>query len=165
MTIIARLLPMPIMSLAVLLLWISLAPAPTVGHILLGLLLGWSIPWLTQSFWPDRPRVRRPLAGILLGIRVVGDILVANWQVARLVLGPLESLRPAFIEVPIDIDDPFVATLLGSIVSLTPGTVSIEIERQRRVLLVHALDVPDPAETVATIKSRYERPLKEIFGC
>lgn len=165
MTLFSRLLPMPVLSLAVLLLWLSLAPAPSVGHVLLGVLLGWSIPWLTQAFWPDRPRIHRPVTGIVLGFRVVGDILVANWQVARLVVGPLERLRPTFIEVPLDIDDPFVATLLGSIVSLTPGTVSIEIEPRRRVLLVHALDVADPAVAVATIKSRYERPLRETFGC
>jgi multicomponent K+:H+ antiporter subunit E len=58
-----------------------------------------------------------------------------------------------------------VATLLGSIVSLTPGTVSVEIERERKVLLVHALDADDPPGLIATIKSRYEAPLKEVFRC
>jgi multicomponent K+:H+ antiporter subunit E len=58
-----------------------------------------------------------------------------------------------------------VATLLGSIVSLTPGTVSIEIDRERHVLLVHGLDIEDEAAMIATVKARYETPLKEIFGC
>jgi multicomponent K+:H+ antiporter subunit E len=50
-------------------------------------------------------------------------------------------------------------------VSLTPGTVSIDIDRATRMLRVHALNVADEAELIATIKRRYEAPLKEVFGC
>ncbi|MGF1608322.1 MAG: Na+/H+ antiporter subunit E [Kiloniellales bacterium] len=165
MSLIERLVPQPIMTLGILGLWMVLASSPSLGNLLLGTILGLAIPWLTQSFWPDHPGVARPIRGVVLFVRVVGDILIANWQVARLIVGPLERLRPAFVQIPIEIDDPFVATLLGSIVSLTPGTVSIEIDRERRVLTVHALDVEDQSEMIATIKSRYEVPLKEIFGC
>lgn len=165
MSLIERLVPQPIMTLAILGLWMVLASSPSLGNLLLGTILGLAIPWLTQSFWPDFPRVARPLRGTLLFVRIVGDILIANWQVARLVLGPLKRLRPAFVEIPIEIEDPFVASLLGSIVSLTPGTVSIEIDRERNVLMVHALDVEDQSRMIATIKSRYEAPLKEIFRC
>jgi multicomponent K+:H+ antiporter subunit E len=69
------------------------------------------------------------------------------------------------VEVPLDIADPFVATLLGSIVSLTPGTVSIEIDRTKNVLFVHGLDIEDEAAVIASIKARYEAPLKEAFAC
>ena len=58
-----------------------------------------------------------------------------------------------------------VSMLLGSIVSLTPGTVSIEIDMDAKRLFVHALDVADREQLIATIKSRYEAPLKEIFAC
>jgi multicomponent K+:H+ antiporter subunit E len=85
------------------------------------------------------------------------------------VLGPPHKLRPAFFEVPLALDDPFVATLFGGIISLTPGTVTIDIEMARPGqpgrLFVHGLDVPDVARTIATVKARYEAPLKEIFGC
>jgi multicomponent K+:H+ antiporter subunit E len=77
----------------------------------------------------------------------------------------LDHLRPEFVEVPLDISHPFVATLLGSIVSLTPGTVSIEIDMDAKRMFVHALDVADREQLIATIKSRYEAPLKEIFAC
>jgi len=79
--------------------------------------------------------------------------------------GPAERLRPEFLEVPLDLRDPFLATLLGSIVSLTPGTVSIDIDRERWVLLVHALHVDDAAAAIAAIKTRYEAPIRRVFGC
>ncbi|WP_291864270.1 Na+/H+ antiporter subunit E [Bradyrhizobium sp.] len=165
MTLLARVLPQPTITLVIIGLWMVLASSPSLGNLLLAVILGVSIPWITQSFWPGRPQLARPLAGIALFARVVGDIILANWEVARLVVGPLDRLRPAFIDVPIDIDDPFVATLLASIVSLTPGTVSVDIDRAAGILHVHALNVAVESELIATIKHRYEAPLKEIFGC
>jgi multicomponent K+:H+ antiporter subunit E len=158
-------LPQPLITLAIVGLWLALAPTFNLGQLTLGALLGLTIPWATHRFWPDRPRLVRPLAGLALFARVVIDIVVANWQVARLIVGPLDRLKPTFLELPLDIEDPFVATLLGSIVSLTPGTVSVEIERERKVLLVHALDADDPPAMIARIKARYEAPLKEVFQC
>jgi multicomponent K+:H+ antiporter subunit E len=161
----SRLLPQPVVTLAVVALWLALTSSASLGNLLLAIALGLSIPWLTASFWPDRPRLARPVAGFVLFARVVADIVVANLEVARLVLGPLDRLAPAFVAVPIDIEDPFVATILASIVSLTPGTVSVDIDRAAKVLHVHALNVADPAELIATIKNRYETPLKEVCGC
>lgn len=160
-----RLLPRPGLSVLILGLWLILAPAPTSGQVLIGLALAVALPLATQGFWPGDIRLRRPMAALrLLGI-VLADIVTANVLVARQVLGPSEALRPAFLEVPLAIADPFVATLLGSIVSLTPGTVSVDIDRERQVLQVHALHLEDAAAATAQIKSRYEARLKEAFGC
>jgi multicomponent K+:H+ antiporter subunit E len=165
MTWLARLLPQPFLSLAIVALWMALAQEPGLGDLLLATALGLVVPWSTRSLWPDPPRLRRPLAALALLLRVIGDIVVANWQVARLVLGPLDRLRPGFLYVPIAITDPFVATLLGSIVTLTPGSVSVEIDREKNELIVYALHVDDADAFIATIKRRYEAPLREIFGC
>jgi multicomponent K+:H+ antiporter subunit E len=91
--------------------------------------------------------------------------VVANVAVARLVLGPQAWLRPAFVEVPLDTQHPQVAALLAMIVTMTPGTVSADIDDRRTRLLVHVLDTGDAAGVARTIKARYERPLREIFGC
>jgi len=156
-------LPQPMLSLLILGLWLVLVPSPGVGSLLIGLGLALGLPWATRSFWPDRPRLVNVGAALrLLGV-VLADIIVANIEVGRQVIGPPDRLRPDFLEVPLDIADPFIASLLGSIVSLTPGTVSIEIDRG--VLLVHALHVTDAAEAVARIKSRYEAPLRKVFAC
>ncbi|WP_237213476.1 Na+/H+ antiporter subunit E [Falsiroseomonas oryziterrae] len=160
-----RVLPRPGLSLLILGVWLILAPAPTLGQVLIGVMLAVALPLATRGFWPGEIRLRRPLVALrLLGV-VLGDIVTANLLVARQVLGAPERLRPAFMDVPLGIADPFVSTLLGSIVSLTPGTVSVDIDRGRQVLQVHALHIEDPAATIALIKARYETPLKEIFGC
>lgn len=159
-----RWLPHPLLTLTLILLWIFLVNEVGPGHLLLGALLGVLIPKLTAAFWPERPRLRRPL---LLGrylVRVLSDILLANVQVARRVLGPMHTLRPAFVEVPLELSNDLAITLLANTVSLTPGSVSADISADRRTLLVHVMDAPDPDALVGQIKGRYEAPLKEILG-
>jgi multicomponent K+:H+ antiporter subunit E len=95
----------------------------------------------------------------------IWDIVIANLAVARLILGPVRRLRPAFITLPLDLENDFAITVLAHSISLTPGTVSSKVAEDRRSLLVHVLDLDDEAQLVQRIKQRYEAPLKEIFPC
>jgi len=142
-------------------LWTSVAPLHLAGAVLLGL----GLPLLVRRF--DEPAIATlgVAAAVRLAFVVLWDIIVANVAVARLILGPLGGLRPTFVEVPLDTPHPQVATLLAMIVTMTPGTVSAHIDDGRTRILVHVLDAADPLSVVAGIKARYERPLKEIFGC
>lgn len=160
-----RLLPHPLPSLTVFLLWAVISNAASSGLLLLGGLLAFVVPLLTRPFWPAPPRLIRPWLALRFCAVFAADVFTANWRVAWRVIGPLHRLSPAFVEVPLEIHDPFLATLLASVVSLTPGTVAIDVDRQRWVMLVHALDAPDPQVLVQEIKARYELPLKEMFAC
>jgi len=161
----SRLLPNPALTLFLTALWLMLNNRVSIGHLLLGLFLGWAIALLVQGFVLDLPKVRRPLRLCLFCLKVLVDIVVANLQVAKLVLGPVKKLQPAFVEVPMEIEHPFVLAVLTSIISLTPGTVSASLRADHRVLLVHALDAPDADALVAELKTRYESPLLEMFEC
>lgn len=160
-----RWLPQPLLSLCLLLVWLLLVNELSLGHWLLGALLGWLIPLFTQRFSDSPPRLRKPLKLGLFLLRVLGDIVLANLQVAKLILGPTAQLRPAFVEVPMLLDNELALSMLASIISLTPGTVSADFSADRKTLLVHGLDVADAAALVAEIKSRYEAPLLEVFPC
>lgn len=161
---IARWLPHPRLSLCLGILWLLLAQSVSAAHVVLGIVLGIGLPVLTGGMLPDLPRIRRPGRLAAYVLLVLWDILVANLKVAKLALGPLSRLNPAVVEVPLEIEDPVVASLLAATVTLTPGTVSIDVDMAARRLTVHGLDVPDAAALVAEIKDRYERRLLEIFG-
>lgn len=159
------LLPRPLLSVTVFLLWVVISSPVSAGLLVLGSLLAVAVPLITQAFWRDPPRLVRPATALHFVGVIAADVFTANWRVARQVIGPLCRLSPALVEVPLDLRDPFVVTLLASVVSLTPGTVAIDVDRQRWILLVHALDAPDPQALARTIKQRYELPLREIFAC
>lgn len=158
-------LPHPLLSLILTGVWLLLVNTLSLGHVLLGTVLGIALPLFTRRFWPTALPVRRPLRLVGFVLMVIWDILVANLQVARLILGRPAKLRPAFIQLPLELDEDFAITLLASTISLTPGTVSADVSSDRRTLLIHTLDVDDPEALVAQLKQRYEAPLKEIFAC
>ncbi|MFP1681994.1 Na+/H+ antiporter subunit E [Alloalcanivorax sp. C16-1] len=159
-----KLLPFPLLSLFLWLTWLLLNGF-SWGHGLLGLVLAVVLPLGTRPFWPNVPHLRNFPKLVRFVLVVHWDILTANLAVARLILGSPRKLRPAFVEMPLELEDDFAITLLASTISLTPGTVSADVSEDRRTLLIHALDMDDEAELVAQIKQRYERPLKEIFEC
>jgi multicomponent K+:H+ antiporter subunit E len=73
------------------------------------------------------------------------------------------ALPSAFVRVPLEITDPNALAGLAIIVCATPGTAWAELSADRKVLMLHVLEVQDEAAEIAWVKRRYERPLKEIF--
>lgn len=158
-----RMLPHPLLTLTLAILWLLLVNTVSAGHVVLGLLLGWLIPFATASLWPQSVCIRNlPMLLRYLAV-VMYDIVVGSFRVAWLILGRPSRLRPAFIVVPLELTSDLAISLLANTISLTPGTVSALLSEDRRTLTVHSLDTEDAAAMVEEIKHRYEAPLKAIF--
>ncbi len=145
--------------------WLLLTNSFSVGNFILAALLAWFIPFLVGGLQSETSRVKKPFKAAKYVLILLWDIFVSNLIVAKQVMGPIRSLQPGFVTVPLSLSEPLPITLLASTISLTPGTVSTEVSKDRTVLYVHALNVPDEQALVKQIKQRYETPLKEIFGC
>jgi multicomponent K+:H+ antiporter subunit E len=160
----ARLLPHPLLTVLVTLVFVFLMNEVTAGVVVLGLILGFAIPLLTAPFWPGRPRLKAPLTVAEFMLVVLWDIIVSNIEVAKLILFRRgDSLRTRYVTVPLDLETPEAIALLAGTITMTPGTVSADLSADGKALLVHCLDTGDPAATVAAIKARYERRLKRVF--
>ncbi len=165
MSALGRLVPHPVTSVLLLASWLLLQGSASPGHLLLGAGLALGLPAFTRRFWPEWVPLSRPRALLAFVALVLWDIVLANFSVAVLVLGPARSLRPGFVRIPLDMENDFAITTLANTVSITPGTVSAELSADRRHLIVHYLACDDEAALVETVKQRYEAPIKEIFGC
>ncbi|GGY36166.1 monovalent cation/H+ antiporter subunit E [Bacterioplanes sanyensis] len=161
---IRRIFPMPVHSLLLWLVWLLLNDF-SAGHIVLGGLLAWGIALVASPFTSAQTKVVRPLLIPVYFAVLLWDILISNLDVARRVMGPNRSLRPGFVALPLDITGDFPQTALASTISLTPGTVSVDLSSDRRWLYIHVLHLDDEAELIASIKQGYERRLREIFAC
>ncbi|NMM76261.1 Na+/H+ antiporter subunit E [Acidovorax sp. SRB_14] len=159
-----RLLPTPLLSVALFVLWLLLNQSISAGHLLLAAVLAVAIPLLTAGLRPLPVRIRRPGVVLRLLLTVAADSLRSNAAVVRLLLrtGPAQH-RAGFVQVPLDVRDPNALAVLAGIVCITPGTAWAELSRDRSVLLLHVLELHDAAAIAADIKQRYERPLMEIF--
>lgn len=159
----SRLFPHPGLTVLLVVMWIVMVGELSFGALFLGLVVGILVPIFTAPWWPGRPRLRF-LPAIAYVALVLWDILVANFQVAAIILFKRNrDLRPAWLTIPLDLTSPEAITVFAGTISLTPGTVSADVSACGQYLLVHALHAPDPAAEVAKAKARYEARLKEIF--
>ncbi len=160
-----RLLPHPFLTLLLAIVWTLLQNSVSAGMVVFGVILGVIIPLLTAVWWPDRPRGIRAGRMLVYMLIVIWDILIANLQVAWIVLTrPNDKLRPAWIVIPLELRQPEAISILAGTITLTPGTVSADLSDEGHSLLVHALDADDPDAVRDEIKNRYERRLREIFA-
>ena len=160
-----KLFPHPGLSFMLIAVWLLLPNTFSVGGLLLAILVGTLVPLLTAPFWPNRPRLRFGWPMIDYAAVVLWDIVVANFQVAGLILFRRDrDLRSRWLVIPLELRSAEAITTLAATISLTPGTVSADVAADGRSLLVHALSVEDEAAEVARIKSRYEARLMRIFA-
>lgn len=159
-----RLFPHPYLSLTLILLWFALVNELKLGSLVMAGVLGTAIPLLTSAWWPGRPRVKRPFGLAAYALLVLWDVIVANFQVARIVLFmPRDRIRSNWVTIPLDLHSPEAISLLAGTITMTPGTLTADMSACGRALLVHALHAPDPGAVRDDIKARYETRLKRIF--
>lgn len=157
-------IPHPLLSLTLLAVWIGLVNTVTVGNLLLGSAIGLIVPMVTRAYWPDRPRLARPLKIVEYVLIVLWDIVVANVQVAMVILFRKEAdIRSHWIPIPVELTSVEAITVLAGTITMTPGTVSATLSADGQCILVHCLHSDDPDAVRDEIKSRYEARLKEIF--
>lgn len=159
-----RLFPAPLLSVALVALWLLLNNSLGPGHWLLALLLGWLVPWLTHSLRPTPVRFSHPLVALRLFFQVGYDVIVWNWRVFLGTLAPAHKVpQGGFVVVPLDLRDPNGLAVLAAIMCVIPGTIWSELALDRSALLVHMFDMEDAQAEIKLVKQRYERPLMEIF--
>ena len=155
--------PAPLLSLAVFVVWLLLAATLDPAHLLLAAVLAVLLPLAAQRLRSESAGIRRPLLAVRLGLRVLGDIVLSNIEVARRILGRESRIHPGFVWIPLDIGNPHGIAALAGIITMTPGTLSAELAPDGRHLLVHCFHLEDADAAIAQIKTRYEAPLREIF--
>lgn len=160
-----RLFPHPVLSALVFLVWMAMVSQFAIGSMVFAALLGVLVPLVAAPYWDGIEGMRRPMRFPAFAALVLYDIVMANIAVARIVLFmPKSKIRPAWVTVPLGLSNPQAITMLASVITLTPGTLSCDLSDDRKALLVHCLHAPDPDDVVAEIKARYEAPIKELFG-
>ncbi len=159
-----RWLPFPLLSLGLLVMWLLLNQSVSPGQILLGAVLAVIGGWLLRAVQAPKQSVRNPVAIVRLLLIVLRDIIRSNIAVARIVLSPRrQEITSGFVNIPLDIRNPYGLSILACIVTATPGTLWVNFNSSTGTLLLHVLDLVDEQTWIDTIKGRYERLLREIF--
>ncbi|MDO4905007.1 MAG: Na+/H+ antiporter subunit E [Lautropia sp.] len=158
------LMPAPLLSLSLLVLWIMLNGSAAPAQLILGSLIGIGVPLMTQNLRPEKVRIKKPWVIIRLTARVFFDVIVSNLQVARHVwFYHSNPPRDQWVVIPLQLKAPSGLAALAIIAAVIPGTIWCELSMDRTRLLFHVFDVPPGTDFAQNFKDRYEKPLMEIF--
>jgi multicomponent K+:H+ antiporter subunit E len=155
-------LPYPLLWLALLAMWLMLSGSLNPGQLLLGAIVASLACWAVVALEPPKPRIRRIGTIVQLFAIVIGDVVLSNFAVIRLILSG-RAPRSVFVTFPLDLRDPNGLAVLACIVTATPGSAWIHHDSMLSSVTIHVLDAADDAVWVAALKRNYERRLMEIF--
>ena len=159
------LFPHPLLTFGLLVFWLILQQTLSLGHIILGTIIGIVAGLATSALGLEKPKLKKPWLIPQLFFVVTTDIIRSNLAVAWIILTRGEGPKSAqFLEIPLELRDPNGLAFLSIIITSTPGTVWVEYDDEASTLLLHILDVVDEQTWIDTIKNRYERLLLEILA-
>jgi multicomponent Na+:H+ antiporter subunit E len=143
--------------------WVALTGEVTLANLLQGAILSGLLLALLR--FPVRRRLRLGKVPKAIGLLLyfLKEILLSNASVARSILSPLSSLTPGIVAVPLDLTSDAGIATLANLITLTPGTLSLDVSPDRRTLYVHSVHVDDPDAFRREIKEGFERRVKEVF--
>ena len=143
--------------------WCALFGTFDLGNFVWGFLLAFAALSLSSPMYGQTAYFKRVLLVARLGGYFLYELTVSSLQVAWDVVTPRPRSRPAIIAVPLDIEEPIQITVLANLISLTPGSLSLDVSPDRTVLYVHEMFVDDPDETRRKIKTGFERLVREAM--
>lgn len=143
--------------------WMALTGSFDAGGFFTGFLFGFLVIWIGRRDRHTTAYHRRLLALAGFIPFFIKEMVVANLRVAYDVLTPQDHMQPGIVAVPLDLDTDLQITLLATCVTLTPGTLSLHVSDDRRILYVHAMYIDDPEQLVQEIKQGFERRIREII--
>lgn len=144
--------------------WLFVTGSFTPLNAAFGFLLGLAALALIREQIGTTGYVRRVYRIVSLAALFLYELVMSAVRVFKLVLTPdLSKLEPGFIAFPLTVDRDFEISLLANLITLTPGTLSVDVSDDRRTLYVHAIHVPDPKAMCDDIANGFERKILEAF--
>lgn len=147
------------------LIWAAVTGSFTLLNLLLGAAIGAGAT-LVIRHRVDKPFILRRLGRVMrLALLFFYELILSAWRVAVLVASPNmhARLRPAIFAYPLTVTTDQQITLLANLITLTPGTLSVDVSEDRSVIFVHALEMGDKDETIRAIKDGFETRIIEVF--
>lgn len=143
--------------------WIALTGTFTPTNYAVGFAVGFVLLWLTQRVMLPSNYFRKVSQVIGFVLFFLWELLQANLRMVVIVLSPRPAIRPAVVAIPLDVRSDMEITLLANLITLTPGTLYLDVSQDRRVMYVHTMQVDDLDTFRHSIKDGFERRVMEVL--
>lgn len=152
-----------ILSLVFAVVWVAVTGSATLHNLIFGFALSTLALWIVRGEMNARGYWRR--FGRILSLLALffKELALSAWKVAMLVTRPKLDVKPGIFAYPLTVTTDFEITLLANLITLTPGTLSVDVSADRKTLYVHAIDCSDIDAARSDIRNGFERKIMEAF--
>lgn len=152
-----------IMNLLLAFIWVALTGSLSYSNFIFGLLLGFFVLWIMNYADHDKRYFYRVPKILSFLLYFIYQMLKANLQVAYDVMTPNYFFRPGIVRFPLNARTDFEINVLSMFVSLTPGTLIIDVSDDKKVLFIHVMYLTSPEKFVQELRTGVERRLLEVL--
>jgi multicomponent Na+:H+ antiporter subunit E len=149
------------MSLA--LIWAAVTGRFDLSNVLVGMVIGYVVLFVAQPVMGSTAYFSRIHHVLGFALFYVWELILANLRIAADVLTPKPRIRPGVLAIPLEAKTDAEITMLANLITLTPGSVSLDVSSDRRFLYLHAMYVDDLAKYREAIKNNMERRVLEVL--
>ncbi|MBP2446773.1 Na+/H+ antiporter subunit E [Rhizobium leguminosarum] len=143
--------------------WVAVTGSASLHNLVFGFLLGALALAVIREPFGGTGYLRRARLVLSLAALFLKELSLSAWRVTLTIFSPDMKLKPGIFAFPLTATSDFEITLLANLITLTPGTLSVDVSTDRRTLYVHALDCSDPETSKRNIANGFERKIMEAF--
>lgn len=143
--------------------WMLLTGELTAENFIEGLIIGYIILWVSKAALGGTKYFKKIPKAISFFFYFVKELIVANLKVAFDIITPKDYMKPGIVAVHLDAETDMEITLLANLITLTPGTLSLDVSKDKKVLYIHTLYLDDTESFRAEIKAEMEKRLLEVM--
>lgn len=151
-----------LLNVLIALTWMFLSVSFKPPTFIVGYLLGLLMLFMLRKSFSSRFYMDRLWAVIKLASLFLKELVLSNFSVLKLILQPTMPIRPAIFAMPTVLEQDWEITLLSSLITLTPGTVVIDISDDNKTLYIHSIDFEDIDEAIESIRNTFEKAILEV---
>ncbi|GIN88974.1 Na(+)/H(+) antiporter subunit E [Siminovitchia terrae] len=142
--------------------WMFFESSMELSTFIVGYLLGALVIFFMRRFFSSRFYVYRLFSIIKLMLIFLRELLLSNLAVLKVVLSPKLDIQPGIFAMETRLTSDWEVTLLANLITLTPGTLVVDVSSDNKILYVHAMDIEDAEEAIEDIRSSFEKAIMEV---
>lgn len=150
-----------LLNLLIAFVWMFLNNSWAANTFIAGYLIGLGLIFLLRRFIPT-PSTSKTMAILALILLFLKELILSNFAVMKLILQPKLTMKPGIIALPTELTRDWEISTLACLITLTPGTVTVDLSLEGDVLYIHAMDIQDAEEVIAQIKNTFEKAILEV---
>jgi len=154
----------PLINVLLAFIWAFLKGSFTLNALFEGFVIGYLVLWLASPLFRSIGYFKKFRHLLSFALFFLHELTVASLRVANSVITPDFNMQPGIVAIPLDVKTDAEITLLANLITLTPGTLTLDVSDDRQVMYVHALNVGDVDEFRRSIKQGFEKRVGELFA-